>query len=78
MSPSLERTNSLDSSYAVVHNLGMTRRLSKGGEAPRLILRVGPKTLAALKELAAKDRRSLSEFVRLALEDLVASKRKRK
>lgn len=35
-------------------------------------IRLTPQTLAALTKLAAADRRSLSQFIRLALERLVA------
>ena len=60
------------------YNKDVVRKLGKEGRAPQLILRVTPETLSALKFLAEKDRRSLSEYVRLLLEDHIAAKRKRK
>ncbi len=56
------------------------KKLGSKGEAPRLVLRLAAETLEALKDLAAKDRRTLSDYVRLVLQDHVesAGKRRRK
>ena len=50
------------------------KKLGSEGEAPRLVLRLRGETLAALKDLATKDRRTLSDYVRLVLQDHVAGK----
>jgi hypothetical protein len=49
----------------------------KSNESPKLIVRVPPATLNALKSLALGDRRNLSEYVRLALQDHIKSKQKK-
>lgn len=51
------------------------KKLDPKGESPRLILRVPSETLKALQELAAKDRRTLSDYVRLILQDHVQGKK---
>ena len=50
----------------------MRPKLKKGpGEAPKLMLRLSPGLKAELERLAREDRRTLSEYVRLVLEDHV-------
>jgi predicted DNA-binding protein len=55
------------------YNMAM-KKLDPKGESPRLILRVPPETLKALQDLAAKDRRTLSDYVRLVLQDHVQAR----
>jgi len=43
--------------------------LSKKGESPFLRVRVPRQTLEALRRIAKRDRRTVSDWVRLALED---------
>ena len=62
----------------LLYNTGVRKRLGARGEAPFLTLRVSPKLLKTLKALAENDRRSLSDYVRLALEDHIARELKRK
>ena len=48
----------------------MTQRLSRGkGESPKLIVRMPASLIDSLKRAAKADRRSMSDWVRLALED---------
>ncbi|MBI4564660.1 MAG: hypothetical protein HY716_08230 [Planctomycetes bacterium] len=47
------------------------------GESPFLRVRVPSEMLEALRRLAARDRRKLSDYVRLLIEDHLAMKRKR-
>lgn len=54
------------------------KKLGSEGEAPRLVLRLAVETLKALKDLATKDRRTLSDYVRLVLQDHVAGKGRRR
>jgi predicted DNA-binding protein len=46
------------------------------GASPRLQIRLPKNLYEVLLTLAARDRRSLPDYVRLALEDFVAKKRK--
>lgn len=55
------------------YSIGM-KKLGSKGEAPRLVVRLAAETLAALKDLATKDRRTLSDYVRLVLQDHVEAK----
>lgn len=55
------------------------RKLGKGeGASPRLQMRLPQSLHDALVALAGQDRRSLPDYVRLALEDHVAAKKKRR
>jgi len=44
------------------------------GESPKLLIRMPRQLIEALKEAAKKDRRSVSDWVRLALEDQLKKK----
>jgi len=54
------------------------RRLAKGeGSSPRVQLRIPEPLLKELRRLAEEDRRELSQYVRLILEDHIHAVRKR-
>jgi len=63
----------------MLYSLDMGRELDKGkGASPFLTVRTPRALLDALERLAASDRRTLSDYVRLVLADHVAAKRKKK
>jgi predicted DNA-binding protein len=47
----------------------MTPKLGKKGESPKLVIRVSAELLQQLKHQAEKDRRTVSDFTRLLIED---------
>lgn len=51
-------------------------RPSKAGPTVPFQLRVNPKQLAEWRKLADAERRTLSDWIRCALDDLVASRKK--
>lgn len=57
-------------------------KTKKRKEPPRmdthLVLRIPTRLKAAVEEAAAKDRRKLSDYVRIVLEDHLAGKKKRR
>ena len=56
----------------------MRPSVGKGGESPKLVIRLAPELLAALRRAAAEDRRTLSDYVRLVLIDHMKAKGKKK
>ncbi len=45
---------------------------------PNLVVRMEPRMLTELRKLADKDRRTLSDFVRLMIEDYIKAQKGRK
>jgi len=50
----------------------MGPRLGKKGEAPKLVIRLSAELLKELRRQAEQDRRTVSEFTRLLIEDGLA------
>lgn len=69
---------SLTHCLPVAYNRAMKKLSGTPGEAPRLVVRFAPELLTRLRGLAAQDRRALSEYVRLVLEDHIAVKTRKR
>jgi predicted DNA-binding protein len=56
----------------------MGPRLGKKGEAPKLVIRVSAELLQELKQQAERERRTVSDFTRILIEDGLAALKKRR